>query len=160
MTTIDATPLPGVGLRHDLVTRDGVRLAVITHHTGRRELVIYAAGDPDRCLASARLEADESAALAEVLGGPHLGSERRPAEHSADGLTIDWAPVRVDAAVAGRPLREAVPPSTGAAVAAVVRGGRTIPTPAPDFRLTAGDTVVLVGSTADVRAAAAALERR
>ena len=55
---------------------------------------------------------------------------------------------------AGRTLAEPrVRESTGASVIAVVRGEKSHPNPPEDFRLEAGDSVVLVGSHAEIRRA-------
>ena len=37
---IQETNLPGVGLRHDFTTRAGRQLGVVTHRTGRRDLLV------------------------------------------------------------------------------------------------------------------------
>ena len=42
---IQETNLPGVGLRHD-TTRAGRQLKVVTHRTGRRDLLVYDRDDP------------------------------------------------------------------------------------------------------------------
>jgi TrkA domain protein len=44
---IQETALPGVGLRHDFTTRAGRQLGVVTHRTGRRDLLLYDRDDPD-----------------------------------------------------------------------------------------------------------------
>ncbi|MGH2814647.1 MAG: TrkA C-terminal domain-containing protein [Actinomycetota bacterium] len=47
---IQETNLPGVGLRHDFTTRAGRQLGVVTHRTGRRDLLVYDREDPDAVL--------------------------------------------------------------------------------------------------------------
>src|SRR6056297_2924005 len=59
----------GVGDRHDFRCRDGQRIGVVSHHTGRREVVVYDARDPDAAAASVVLDPAESRTLAELLGG-------------------------------------------------------------------------------------------
>ena len=46
---VEETPLPGIGLRHDLVVRAGQRLGVVSQVNGDRELVLYDREDPDAC---------------------------------------------------------------------------------------------------------------
>ena len=63
---IQETQLPGVGLRHDLSTRSGRQLGVVTHQTGRRDLIVYDMRDPDACQEVVHLTEDESDALADL----------------------------------------------------------------------------------------------
>ncbi|MFP5363367.1 MAG: hypothetical protein ACLGI5_11640 [Thermoleophilia bacterium] len=82
MTRIDETRLPGIGIRHDFVTAAGTRIGVITYRDGRRELVVFAEGDPDECRASVELDEEDAHALADMLGGSqiieHLEPDREP----------------------------------------------------------------------------------
>ena len=160
MTKVEETQLPGVGIRHDFVTKSGERVGVITHRTGRKELLIYDRRDPDACRETVRLDDDDSRTLAELLGGAQVFEGVTPEPHDSEGLTIDWTPVKIASACAGQTLGEAMQPAgRGATVAAIVRGTETIPTPPPDFRLQVGDTAVLVGSPKGINALVAALQR-
>ena len=69
---ITETALPGVGLRHDFTTRAGRQLGVVTHRTGRRDLLVYDRDDPDRCQEVIQLTGEEADALADLLGGDRL----------------------------------------------------------------------------------------
>jgi TrkA domain protein len=65
---VDGATLPGVGRRFELLTRDGHRLGVIAHRSGRRDLVIYdVPTDPDAARRVATLTPAESETLAELL---------------------------------------------------------------------------------------------
>lgn len=44
---IDETLLPGIGVRHDLMTRQDTRVGDVAHRTGIRELLVYDQADPD-----------------------------------------------------------------------------------------------------------------
>ncbi len=92
MTDIQETALPGIGLRFDFVTRSGERIGVISHHSGRRDLLIYNRTDPDACAVTLRLEEDETRALAELLGGSHVTKELTDLQQ-VEGLAIDWLPI-------------------------------------------------------------------
>lgn len=160
MPRIEETQLPGVGLRHEFTTRTGDRLGVISHRTGRRELLIYDRADPDSCRDVVRLDEDEGHALAEVLGGSsvaeHLGAM---VQQSVEGLTIDWLPVDASSQSAGRTVAETdLRARTGVTIVAVVRGRDTEAAPAADFRIEAGDTLVVVGTLDGVKEAFAWLQ--
>ena len=77
------------------------------------------------------------------------------------GLTLDWLPINESWGCAGCTMQEAglrLRQDTGVSIVAVVRDAQTIPTPPLDFRLLAGDTVVVVGTPQSIREAAAALQ--
>lgn len=169
MPEIRQTPLPGVGLRHELVTRSGQRVAVVSHRTGRRDLVLYNADDPDAAGASIPLTAEESASLAELLGGTQLTTNLAELQHTIEGLALDWVPVPNGSPYAGRSIASAgVRTTTGVSVVAVLRPGtrgdpgspaHAFPAPRPDFVLQSGDTLVVVGTPEGIEALVELLER-
>jgi TrkA domain protein len=145
---IQETNLPGVGLRHDFTTKAGRQLGVVTHRTGRRDLLVYDRNDPDACQEVIQLTDDEADALAELLGAARL-VEHLAGLQRIEGLAIDWLPIRPDSPYAGRTIADTQARSrTGVSIVAILRGDRAIPAPAPDAGLEAGDTLVVVG-TAD-----------
>ena len=152
MADVEETRLPGVGIRYDFVTRKGERVGVIAHTTGHRDLLLYASDDPDACSHVVRLDEDDTATLAGLLGASHVKERLSDIQQSVEGLTIDWLPVEPDAACAGRTIA-----TTGGkvdaevAIVAVIRGRQTIASPPPDFRLQPGDTAVAVGTPEAIR---------
>jgi TrkA domain protein len=150
---IHETALPGVGLRHDFTTKAGRQLGVVTHRTGRRDLLVYDRDDPDSCQEVVQLTEDEADALADLLGGDRLVSHLARLQQQIEGLVIDWLEIRPGSPYAGRTIADTQARSrTGVSIVAIVRGDRAIPAPAPDERLEAGDTLVVVGTAQGVRA--------
>jgi TrkA domain protein len=156
---IHETQLPGIGVRHDFVTRDGDRVAVVAHRSGDRELVVYDPEDPDAARVALRLSPDDAQTLNQMLGGARVADEQAPARQPLAGASIDWVEVEPDSPLAGRPLAALAPEGAEApVVAAVIRGGRATPAPAVDGVAQPGDTLILVGS-ADALAQVAQRER-
>ena len=148
------TPLPGIGVRHEFVTRSGDRLAVVTRRDGRRELVVYDQSDPDTTRASVELAYDESAAMVELFGGSQVTERLEDLRHEVEGLSIQWFTIQRDQGLAGRTIGDGrIRTVTGASVVAVIRDVTSIPGPGPDFRLADGDVVLVMGSDAAVAAA-------
>jgi TrkA domain protein len=146
MGDVQETQLPGVGIRYDFVTKEGDRVGVLVHRSGRRELLLYQRDDPDSCRAVIRLELDDTRTLADLLGASHV-SEKLAAMQQIEGLNIDWLTVPPTAKAASRTLRDAALRSeSGASIVAIVRGNETVPAPTPDFTLESGDTAVVVGT--------------
>jgi TrkA domain protein len=155
---IQETALPGVGLRHDFTTRSGRQLGVVSHHSGRRDLVLYDRDDPDACQEVIRLTEEEAEALAELLGAARIAGHLAELQQQVEGLAIDWLAVEGGSPYAGRTISDTQARSrTGVSIVAVLRGGTALPAPAPDFRFQPGDTAVVVGTPAGVRALAGLL---
>ena len=148
---IQETNLPGVGLRHDFTTRAGRQLGVVTHRTGRRDLLVYDRGDPDACQEVIQLTDEEADALAELLGAARL-VEHLAGLQRIEGLAIDWLPIRPGSPYAGRAIADTHARSrTGTSIVAILRDDRAIPAPAPDAGLEPGDTLVVVGTAEGIR---------
>lgn len=144
---IEETKLPGVGVRHDFVTKNGERVGVVTHRTGRRELLIYDRDDPDACRETVWLEEHESQVVGELLGAPAVVESVLEARHSLQGLAMDWVNLGPGAPGGGRTIGDTqLRSETGCSVIAIVRGDTTIPAPGPEDELREGDTVVVVGT--------------
>ncbi|HEV2074650.1 MAG TPA: cation:proton antiporter regulatory subunit [Thermoleophilaceae bacterium] len=147
MAQVEETQLPGVGVRHDFVTRRGERIGMITHRTGHRELLIYDRDDPDACRETLRLEEDDVRALSEMLGGSHVTEQLGELQQSVEGLTIDWVPVGRESRCSGRTLASlGLRTEVSATIVAVLRGGESLPAPPLDFELREGDVAVVVGT--------------
>jgi TrkA domain protein len=149
---IRETTLPGVGLRHDFTTSSGRQLGVISHRTGRRDLIVYNRRDPDAAQEVVRLTSEESDTLAELLGNSRVVA-RLAQLQQVEGLAIDWLPI-----VAGSPYASGMIADTqartrtGVSIVAVLHNGTATPAPTPDFRFPVGDTLVVVGTTAGIKA--------
>lgn len=149
---VEETKLPGVGVRHDFVTNGGNRIGMITHRSGRRELLIYDRDDPDSCRETLRLEEDDVHTLNDMLGGSDITEHLSELEQSVEGLTIDWVRVVGSSACSGCTISDVgFGTDVSASVVAVLRDGRSIPAPPLDFELRAGDTAVVVGTQEGTR---------
>lgn len=153
------TALPGIGVRHEFVTRAGTRIGVITRRDGRRELVVYDRRDPDSCRDIVELSAEESAGMVELLGGSRVTERLGDLRHDVEGLSIQWITIPAAGGLAGRTIEDGqIRGRTGATIVALIRGERSIPGPGPDQVLEPGDVVLLMGTDAAVEAAERLLE--
>jgi TrkA domain protein len=155
MAEIVETSLPGVGLRHDFVCESGARVGVITRHSGRRDLLVYAGHDPDAVSESVTMSPDDARVLADLLGGATLVERFEDLRQHIAGLSIDWLPVSERSRFAGQPLGATeMRTRTGVSAIAVLRHGTALPAPGPETVLLGGDTVVVVGLAEGIDAAA------
>ena len=76
---IDRTTVPGNGVLHHIVTRDGERFCLFVDAEHNRHLFTYGAGDLDEPAETIVLEPDEANEIAEILHSrPELIGERGP----------------------------------------------------------------------------------
>ncbi len=140
---VERTALPGIGLRHTFITERGRRVAVVSHRTGRRDLVIYSAEDPDTAAVTVTMSPAEADGLAELLATARVVERLAELERQVDGLLSEQIPIADGSPYSGRTLGDTrARTRTGASIVAVVRDP--------------GDVVVVIGS-ADATAAVAAL---
>ncbi|NUT35397.1 MAG: cation:proton antiporter regulatory subunit [Hamadaea sp.] len=150
---VERTALPGIGLRHEFRTAKGQHAAVISHYNGRRDLVIYDPRDPDTSVATLTLTGEEASGVAELLGTARLVERLADLQRQVTSLVTVQVQVLEESPYAGRFMGDArVRTRTGASIVAVVRDHEMVVSPGPEFRLRAGDLVVVVG-TADGTAA-------
>lgn len=145
---VEMTALPGIGVRQDITTESGRRIGVVSHRSGRRDLVVYDHNDPDACRALVPLTGHEADALAEVLGAPRVVERLAALNEQAAGLLVnEQVPIPAGSVYDGRTLGETQARTrTGASIVAVLRGGEVLASPGPDFVFAAGDRVLVVGT--------------
>jgi TrkA domain protein len=154
MPQVEQTPLPGVGVRYDFATREGQRVGVVHQLGGRKEIHVGTAADPDSPPVCAGLGDDEVHTLVEILGGARVTERLARLQQYVEGLTIEWLQVSSGSPVAERTIAEAgIRSRSGVSVVAVLRDDVTHPAPGPEFRIEAGDTLVVVGTPEGIAAA-------
>jgi TrkA domain protein len=152
---VERTALPGIGLQHVFTTGRGRQIGVISHHAGRRDLVVYDRDDPDTCLATVALTAEEAGVVAELLGTGRIVEHLAELHRQVEGLVSEQIPIEAGSAYDRRPLADTrARTRTGASIVAVVRAGRVMVSPRPDFVFEAGDVVVVVGTAEGTTAVA------
>lgn len=155
---MSSTPLPGIGVRYDLTTREQRRLSVVAHRDGSRTLSAYREDDPDACALSVRLSGGEAEALIDAMMPKHHSPSLLST--TALGLVAERIELAATAHWNGRLLGDTrMRTETGVSIVAVLRRAEAIPSPGPDFRLAGGDVLIVIGTREGVDAAAAILGR-
>lgn len=144
---IEKVDLPGIGIRHDLVTEGGRRISVVSHRDGERDLGLFEVDDPDACRYSIPLNDDEAAALADVLGASVMLSRLTSLSDETAGLFTEQIALPTDSPYLNRTLGATKARTrTHASIVAIVRDGAIIASPTPAEPLRAGDVIVAVGT--------------
>lgn len=147
MPEVSETRLPGVGVRHEFTTAGGERIAVLSHRSGRREIVVYGPDDPDAATTVLHLSQGDTRTLAELLGSTQVSEALTEVQHQVEGLAIDWITVPPTSRFSRATIGEGdFRTRTGVSIVALVRGDTTIPAPGPEHQLEAGDIAVAVGT--------------
>lgn len=156
MPPITETSLPGVGTRFEFTSAAGQPIGVVVRRDGDRDILVYDREDPDRCAAVLHLRPDEATALIDLLGGSAVVARHQETlRQSLEGIELEWVRIPAGARAAGRTIGETMlRRSTGASIVSVLRGTQWETSPHSDFRIEAGDTVVLVGAADAVAQAA------
>lgn len=144
--------LPGVGRKYTLTLKQGGKLVLIIHNSGQRELFWVEPEEDDPSL-SIKLTEEEAREMAFILGGVRY--QPLPADKVnflLQEVVMEWVPVSEGCEMEGRTLAELeLRRRTGVSVIAILREGKTIPSPDPyRERIQAGDTLVAVGTRAQI----------
>ncbi len=150
---LQETRLPGVGVKFTFTTVHGVKVTVVQHMSGEREIYVQRRRDEEPGIAL-ELNDEEARQLAVVLGGTY----ERPRivddlELALGELQIEWVPVPEGSWAIGRSLADcAFRRRTGATVIAMLREPEPVSGAQPDDVVQAGDTLVVIGKVAHVAA--------
>lgn len=144
---VERADLPGIGVRHDILTGEGRRISVINFRDGGRELAFADEDDPDAAGEAIVLTDDEATALSEVLGGSLILTQLAGLREQISGLYMEQIPVRADSPYVGRALGATKARTrTRCSIVAIVRETSVVPAPEPADLLHAGDMLVAVGT--------------
>src|SRR5919112_3747153 len=98
-------------------------------------------------------------AEARLLGAARLTGHLAELLQQVEGLAISWLTIQERSPYADGTIADTQARSrTGVSIVAVLRGQMAFPAPTPDFGIQAGDTAVVVGTPAGVRALAGLIE--
>lgn len=151
---IEKVDLPGIGIRHDLVTESGRRLGVVSFRDGERELALYDADDPDACRYAVPISEEEAEALADLFGASVAISRLTKLSDETDGLYTEKIELSPDSPYLDKTLGDTKTRTrTHVSVVAIIRDRKVIASPTPSERLQLGDVVVAVGTREGLDAA-------
>jgi TrkA domain protein len=144
---IEKIDLPGIGIRHDIVTKLGRHIGVLNYRDGRRELAFYDSEDPDTVLEAVELTGDEANALADLLGHTALLGQISDLGSGALGLFTEQLILPTDSRYLDQPLGATkARTKTGCSIVAILRGESVVPSPEPSEVLLADDILIAVGT--------------
>ncbi|MCS7189022.1 MAG: cation:proton antiporter regulatory subunit [Bacteroidia bacterium] len=140
--------LPGLGRKYTLALQEGGQLILIIYNAGQRELFYVRSEEEEPCW-SVKLSDEEAREVAFILGGVRY--QPLPADKVnllLQEVMMEWIPVQKGCVMQGKTLADLeLRRRTGVSIIAILREGKTIPSPDPyTERIQAGDTLVAVGT--------------
>jgi len=144
--SISESELPGIGRRFEIVATKGVRVVLVIHHSGRRDLYILQRGE-DEPACAAKLTDDQARRVGAILGGAYF----KPAvveeiENIIGDFVLDWVTITEDSPMVNRSIGDLqIRRRTGMSVIAIVRGKRSINVPDASEVLNAEDRLLVFG---------------
>ncbi len=146
------TDLPGIGKKYSIITSGGDKITVIMHITGKREIFVFEPDDYDEPSCDVVLSEEEANQLGSVLMGAYYRPEQeKEKEVLIENLAIEWIKVPSNSPLANRSIKESdIRKRYGVTVIAIIKHNETIVNPRPDEIISAGDTIVIVGTREQV----------
>ncbi|MDS0222447.1 potassium transporter TrkA [Haloarcula sp. S1AR25-5A] len=142
---VSETDLPGVGKKHEIALRSGDHAVILTHNSGKRELMRKedVDADPERLL---ELTDQESRVLGTVLEGAYFQPIESDDDETlfADDLMIDWITILESSPVIGDTVSATAPDNI--TVLAVYQNEELIADSFTETAFQAGDTVIVAGT--------------
>lgn len=147
--TTRRTELPGVGTKHTLELSTEDQLVIVEHRVGQWELARVDTDGQSTTLL--RLSLDEGSELGRILSRGEVEREDSRRQIGLEEFALEWVTLEARSVLVGTTLLEAgIRERTGVSVIALIRGERSAPSPSPETRFEAGDTLILIGQREDL----------
>lgn len=143
-------------MRYILTTRQEEHLGVLHRPTGDRDLLVYAADDPERVERSIALTPDEAHHIAELLHHTVAVDVEWHGQPNGepDGVAVVGIRVSADSPYVGRQIGDIRADEGNVTILAVIQDRRVIAAPDPSLELRHGDTLITAGRPQDIAALA------
>ncbi len=145
--------LPGVGKKISLQTAEDKKIAVIIHHSGRRDLYFFNDTDEDDADFFISLTGEETRELgAQLLGATYQPADDEKMKIFQNQLVMEWIKLKPGSPFVDKQIAESkIRTLTGASIIAVMHGDDMIVSPDVNVVLKSGDTVMAAGKRDQIR---------
>lgn len=151
MSEIKESDLPGIGKKFTLELDSGVKLVVVIHSTGEREVFKFTQ-DNDEPTSVTTLADEEARQLGAILSGtffqPVVEEEHKLAMKNAK---MEWIKIAPDSILANKKIDALdIRKKTGVSITTIIRGETVIPNPPSSEIITPQDTLIIIGNNEQV----------
>ncbi|SDZ41821.1 TrkA domain protein [Evansella caseinilytica] len=144
------TDLPGVGKKISFINAENQLMAIIIHHTGKRELFFFKDADDDEAVFSFRLSSEDTKQVATQLLGatfsPEENEKLKKINMVRKQVVVEWIDLAKHSPIVGlkvSELKQRLP--RGASIIGVFRNDDFVVDFETDLLLEINDTLMVVG---------------
>ncbi|MGD9474657.1 MAG: cation:proton antiporter regulatory subunit [Eubacteriaceae bacterium] len=144
---IKTSDLPGIGMKHTIITASGDNIIILTHYHGQRDIYHFDDLEDDMPTFSLELNDDEARKIGTIL----LGVDYQPVteereECFSQEIRIHWFDVKPNSCLANMTIKEAqIRKRTGVTILGIKRGHDFIGSPDPTEMILVNDKLMVTG---------------
>ncbi|HHT9155591.1 MAG TPA: cation:proton antiporter regulatory subunit [Candidatus Tripitaka sp. YC43] len=152
MLEVKEADLPAIGKKFTIETAAEETIVVIIRLTGEREVYRFLKGkeEPESVT---NLAEEEARTIGNILAGAYFEPVHEKAvELVMKQLSMEWIKVEEDSPLANKTIGEVgIRKKTGVSVISILRDAKYIPNPLPSEAMHVGDTLVVLGSSEQMK---------
>lgn len=152
MIEVKEADLPAIGKKFTIETEAEETIVIIMRLTGEREVYRFLKGKEEPESVTTLTE-EEARTIGNILAGAYFEPVHEKAvELVMKQLSMEWIKVEEDSPLANKTIGEVgIRKKTGVSVISILRDAKYIPNPLPSETMRVGDTLVVLGSSAQMK---------
>lgn len=152
MVEVKESELPAIGKKFTIETESRETVVIVVRLTGEREVYRFME-DKETPVSSTTFTEEEARTIGSILAGTYFHPiHEKTMEIFIKKMAMEWIKVETGSILANKTIGElAIRKKTGVSVISILRDGKVIPNPLPAQRMREGDTLIVVGSSEQMK---------
>lgn len=152
MLEVKEADLPAIGKKFTIETEAEETVVIIIRLTGEREIYRFLK-DKEEPESVTNLTEEEARTIGNILAGAYFEPVHEKAVQLVmKELSMEWIKVEEDSLLANKTIGEVgIRKKTGVSVISILREAKYIPNPLPSEKMHVGDTLVVLGSSEQMK---------
>lgn len=152
MVEVKETDLPAIGKKFTIEAESGETVVIVVRLNGEREVYRFT-GDKDIPVSETTFTEEESRTIGSILAGTYFQPVKEKAvELLMKEMAMEWVKVEPGSILEDKTIGElAIRRETGVSVISILRKGKVIPNPIAKHTIRRDDTIIVVGSSEQIR---------
>lgn len=153
MVEVKETELPAIGKKFTIETESGETVVIVVRLNGEREVYRFTE-DKEIPVSETTFTEEEARTIGSILAGSYFQPVQETAvELLMKEMAMEWVKIEGGSILENKTIGElAIRKRTGVSIISILREGKVIPNPLPKERMYAGDTIIVVGTSEQVKA--------
>ncbi|HHT9121061.1 MAG TPA: cation:proton antiporter regulatory subunit [Candidatus Hypogeohydataceae bacterium YC41] len=152
MLEVKESDLPAIGKKFTIETEAEETVVIVLRNTGEREMYRFLKGkeEPESVITFTE---EEARTIGNILAGAYFEPVHEKAVQLVmKELSMEWIKVEEGSLLANKTIGEVgIRKKTGVSVISILREGKYIPSPLPTETMLAGDTLIVLGSSEQMK---------